>query len=384
MGRSDSSLSWLAMLVDHGSLSLLAEDGWSLVNLTEAARNPAGQELPGDLVVIDYRQPGAQTLLEAYALRRPEVGFLLIGDDLPAQAVRALFRFAASDVLSAGATPEMITTACRGLAGQVRKTGETKNSSMCWAMRGAVGGAGVTTLAIELAFAVQQRHPTWQVGMIDLNLTDGMSAAFLDGQKKLDVAGLCAAPERIDSTLLRAYSWEHEKGIYLMAAPRAPLAEDVATSEGILRLLDIACGMFDHVVVDMPRHRTPWTEPILAAVDEVLVVSELTVPSLHAAGDLCREVDAIRMGAAPSRLVLNRMFAKRSHRHSFPIDKAERAIHRKIDFTVRSDWDAARMAANLGMPIAQVKARSPLVKDVATLAGVLSGETEADADRSAA
>ena len=384
MAKGGAPLSRLAVHVRPTSLTLLSQDGWQLTELADIARDPSSQELPGELIVVDLSQPGAQGLLEAYALRRPDAGMLLIGDDLPAQAVRALFRFAASDVLSAGATPEMIATACQTLAGQVRKGEETSTGATCWALRGAVGGAGVTTLAIELAFAMQQRKPTWQVGFIDLNLTDGMSASFLDGQKKLDVAGLCAAPERVDSTLLRAYSWEHEKGIFLLAGPRSPLAEEVATREGVLQLLDVACSTFDHVVVDMPRHRSPWTDPILSAVDEVLVVSELTVPSLHAAGDLCREVDALRTGVAPAKLVLNRMFAKRSHRHSFPVDKAERAIHRKIDFAIRSDWDSARMAANLGMPIAQVTARSPLVKDISGLADTLTGETTESAERSAA
>ena len=386
MNRTGTAPSRWATLSRPDLYGVLQAEAGPTTDLTEIARDPSGHDLPGDMVVIDDRMPGARPLLEAYALRRPEVWMLLIGDDLPAQAVRALFRFSASDVLTADATPEMVLAACQALATQARGGADATapTGASCWALRGAVGGAGVTTLAIETAFAVIQRNPTWQVCLIDLNLTDGMSAAFLDGQKKLDVAGLCAAPERIDPTLLRAYSWEHEKGIFLLAGPRAPLAEEVATREGILQLLDVACSMFDHVVVDMPRHRAAWTDPILAAVDDVLIVSELTVPSLHAAGDLCREVDALRTGAAPAKLVLNRMFAKRSHRHSFPIDKAERAIHRKIDFTIRSDWDSARMAANLGMPIAQVKTRSPLVKDVDSLVEGLTTPSRASQERSVA
>ncbi|MCI4643724.1 MAG: hypothetical protein MRY64_02955 [Hyphomonadaceae bacterium] len=384
MSRPDASSIHWAVLAHPGLSAPLQQEGGLVTDLAGIAGDPSGNELPGSVVVIDDRLPGAHALLEAYALRRPDVGMLLIGDDLPAQAVRALFRFAASDVLACSATAEMVQTACQTLAAKARKETAPASGATCWALRGAVGGAGVTTLAIETAFAMKQRQPTWQVCLIDLNLTDGMSAAFLDGQKKLDVAGLCAAPERIDSTLLRAYAWEHEKGIFLLAGPRAPLAEEVATRDGILQLLDVACGMFDHVVVDLPRHRTPWTDPILSVVDEVLVVSELTVPSLHAAGDLCREVDALRTGVAPAKLVLNRMFAKRSHRHSFPVDKAERAIHRKIDFTIRSDWDSARMAANLGMPIAQVKARSPLVKDIASLVETLVEGTSDTQERGAA
>ncbi|MEM9740331.1 MAG: hypothetical protein AAF829_10705 [Pseudomonadota bacterium] len=349
--------------------------GLDLGALDRVAVSPEAESLPGRIAIVDFSILGAGALLEAYALRRPDCAMLLIGRDLPTQAVRSLFRFVASDVLDSDATPADIVAACEGLAQKIHGFGgetDKDNSAGCWALRGAVGGAGVTTLAIEMAFATLRARPAWRVCVVDLNLTDGMSASFLDGEKKLDVSVLASSPERIDPSLLNAYAFEHEKGIFLLAAPRNSTAELVAKTEGVLQLLDVACSMFDHVIVDLPRHRTAWTETVLAAADEVFVVSELTVPSLHAAGDLCRETDEIRQGA-PSRLVLNRMFAKRSHRHSFPIEKAERAIHRKINHTVRSDWEHARMAVNLGMPVAQVKPKSPLVKDVADITDAVLG-----------
>jgi len=77
------------------------------------------------------------------------------------------------------------------------------------------------------------------------------------------------------------------------------------------------------------------------------------------------------------------MFSKKSHRHSFPIDKAEHAVQRKIDHIVRSDWETARMAVNVGMPMALVKAKSPVVRDIAgmveTLLAAETGSAEVHA-----
>lgn len=372
-------------LIPDGLRAALAGSGFDPDCLASTVRSPATEDLPGAMAIIDFSVPGAGGLLEAYALRRPDCAMLLIGHDLPTQAVRSLFRFVASDVLDGDAGPADIIAACERLVDKLKAArGDEQNpgGARCWALRGAVGGAGVTTLATEMAFAGLRLRPSWRLCLIDLNLTDGASASFLDCPKKLDVAALAAAPDRIDPSLLNAYAVEHPKGIFLLAAPRNPNAEQLANSEGVLRLLDVACSMFDHVIVDMPRHRTPWSDAIVAAVDQVFVISELTVPSLHAAGDLCREIDALRHGA-PSRLLLNRMFAKRSHRHSFPVEKAERAINRKIDHTVRSDWEHARMAVNLGMPVAQVKAKSPLVKDVSDVTEAVLSEVPAAIVRAA-
>ena len=356
----------LAVLVGDALQSAFAARSVVSVSLKDVAGAPQTADLPGDVVLIDIACPGAQALLEAFALRRPDAAMVLLGNDLSADAVRSLFRFAASDVVTGASGVDEILSALEGVSqrrNSVPATPTASTGAVCWAVNGAVGGAGVTTLAIELAFAVMRKAPAKRVALIDLNLTDGMTAAYLDGQKKLDVAGLCASPERIDETLLRAYAWEHPKGIFLVAAPRNPRIEDHANEAGVLQLLDVACTTFDHVIVDLPRHRTAWHDAVLSAADEVLVISELTVPSLHAAADLCRDIDQLREGQT-ARMVLNRMFAKRSHRNSFPIEKAEQAIHREIDFSIRSDWDSARMAVNLGVPIAQVKSRSPLVQDV--------------------
>ncbi|MEO0816716.1 MAG: cellulose synthase operon protein YhjQ/BcsQ [Pseudomonadota bacterium] len=380
--RSDIPL--YALLSDARRVQLSAA-GIQPQSLKPVVTSPATEDLPVGMIVIDFQAPGAEALLEAYALRRPDCAMLLIGRDLPTESVRTLFRFAASDLLNLDAGPADVIAACERLSQALQTSNQSNDAgkgARCWALRGAVGGAGVTTLATELAFAALRVRPSWRVCVVDLNLTDGMSASYLDAEKKLDVSILGSAPERIDASLLNAYAFEHAKGIFLLAAPRNPNAEQMAKPEGVLRLLDVACTMFDHVIVDVPRHRAPWTDTVLAAVDEVVVVSELTVPSLHAAGELCRETDVLRQGA-PSRLLLNRMFAKRTHRHSFPLDKAERAIHRKVDHTVRSDWEHARMAVNLGMPVAQVKPKSALVKDVEDIAQTLLAVDEAQEARAA-
>jgi pilus assembly protein CpaE len=185
---------------------------------------------------------------------------------------------------------------------------------------------------------------------------------------------LSAAPERLDARLLAAWCWQHEDGVSIIASPRNPDADELASEAAVLRLLDVTCAAFPFVILDMPRHMMPWTKSVLGAVDQAVVVSELTVPSLHAAADMCRDIDVLRGENNRARLVLNRMFKKKQFRTGFPVDTAEKAIERKIDVTVTSDWDAARTAVNLGKPIADVKPKSPLVKDVDDMVRLLAPE----------
>jgi len=330
----------------------------------------------GGLILIEQGLPGWDQLLLLLAVERPSSAVIVVSDHLPTHMVRALMKIEASDILPASATPGNIAGAfgrlCETRVSEREK--EPPRASVCWAFRGAVGGAGVSTLAIESAFALARIVGPGKVCLVDLNLADGMTASFLEAVPKLDLKALSAAPERLDQRLLAAWCWQHEDGVSIIASPRNPDADMMATEAAILRLLDVVCGTFEYVLLDMPRHMMPWTKPVMGAVDQALVVSELTVPSLHAAADMCRDIDMLRTDGTKARLVLNRMFPKKQFRAGFPVDTAEKSIERKIDVTITSDWDAARTAVNLGKPIADVKPKSALVADVASLVRKLAPE----------
>ena len=76
------------------------------------------------------------------------------------------------------------------------------------------------------------------------------------------------------------------------------------------------------------------------------------------------------------------MSVRRSPHLNVMVDTAEKAIERKIDVTVTSDWDAARTAVNLGKAIADVKPKSPLVKDVDHLVRLLAPDGMIEAAQS--
>lgn len=351
-----------------------------LLDLSAQPAAAAAIEAQG-VVIVETGHAECGPFLEFLASQKPETAAIVVGDDLPANAVRALLKLDVSDVVSARATAGDLLRRVHHLKEQMKAGagGETK----CWAFLGAVGGAGVTTISIESAFAIARRPARPSVCLVDLNLTDGMSAAYLDGLRRLDLSAVCRAPERLDSDVFEALSWTHPLGVSLLSAPRDPDAESLATIDGVLAILDVACSLYDHVILDLPRHRQPWTEAVITACDEVVVVSELTIPSLHAAADVAGHIDHLRESGDETRILLNRMISDKRNRHAISIDKAERAIGRNINATIASDWDAARSAVNLGKPVADVRETSALVKDVEAFVDVFApvGVAEAGAPK---
>ncbi|WP_291203340.1 hypothetical protein [Hyphomonas sp.] len=360
-GRSMPSMAVLATQERVAELKTLCPD---VQDLSQVQPADVVQRHGGGLLLIEQGLPGWDQLLLMLAVERPSTAVVVVSDQLPAHMVRALMKLEAWDVLAVSASAgDLLETAAR-LSDARTETKGGAATSVCWAFRGAVGGAGVSTLAIESSFALARLVGPGKVCLVDLNLADGMTASFLEAVPKLDLPALSSAPERLDARLLAAWCWQHEDGVSIIASPRNPEADLMASEAAVLRLLDVTCAAFPYVILDMPRHMMPWTKSVLSAVDQAVIVSELTVPSLHAAADMCRDIDALRGEGSKARLVLNRMFQKKQFRAGFPVDQAEKAIERKIDVTVTSDWDAARTAVNLGKPVANVKPKSALVMDV--------------------
>ncbi|MDB5425575.1 MAG: cpaE [Phenylobacterium sp.] len=329
-----------------------------------------------DLVLIDADACTGAALaaaVQALAACPNPPPVLLVGERLPTQVVRNLLRLERSDVLEAPFTPEQIAAAVAGLMDQaahpVRPPAAQAPlaSSRCWAVTGAVGGSGATTIAIEIATALCTRQDKEKsVCLIDLNLADGVAAAYLGATPAMRLADIAGGVERIDAAVLQAFVTPITKHLDLLAAPRDPDAFDAIPREAVLKVLEIACESYDWVVLDMPRHRRAWTLAALAGSDEVIVVSELTVPALIAARSLSDEIEAgVGSGLKP-RIVLNRL-ASRMFGPAPSMAEAEKAQQRKAEGGVSSDWEAAATSANLGGPIAQHRPKSKIVKDVQML-----------------
>lgn len=370
-----SVLAGCRVLVVGSALAGLARTAVDGATVTVAGLDQLTKAIDYDLALVDADTCTAQALalaVEALAAIVAPPPVLLVGERLPTTVVRNLLRLARSDVLEAPFSADQIQASIAGLLSEAAATPAaaptaTGGASRCWAVTGAMGGAGATTIAIEIATALCARQTKDQsVCLIDLNLADGVAAAYLGATPAMRLADFSVGAERIDAAMLQAFTTPVTKQLDLLAAARDPTAFDAISREAVLRVLDVACETYDWVVLDCPRHRRGWTLEALGGCDEVLVISELTVPALIAARSLSDEIEAGVDNGLKPRIVLNRL-ASRLFGPAPSLTEAERALQRKADAGISSDWEAAAASANLGGPIATHRPKSKIVKDVQQL-----------------
>jgi pilus assembly protein CpaE len=228
------------------------------------------------------------------------------------------------------------------------------------------GGAGATTLAVQMACAASKDQPG-TVLLIDLDLQFGSAALHLDLPQKTSVADLLASAERLDGPMLRAAAAHHPSGVDLLAAPAQVMPLDLVEPQTALSLLDAARAGYGLVLVELPQTWTRWTRAVLEASDAAVLAVNLTVPSLRHARRQLETITEEGLGHLPLSVVANRvregLLAKPS---AISRAEAERVIGRPIAATLPYD-DLLFRTATLGQPVGGLPGGKALAKRFARM-----------------
>jgi pilus assembly protein CpaE len=338
-----------------------------------------------ELVMIDAEAAdpaGLVGAINALAARPNPPALLLAGAHLPASLVRAMMKLPRSDVMEPPFTSDDLARAAAGLLqGAPAAAAAPPVNATCWTVIGSVGGCGATTIAVELATTLAARAGSGRrVALVDLNLADGAAAAYLGATPAMLLGDASATPDRIDAALLEAFVNPVGANLHLLAAPRDPKAFGRVGQPAVCRMLEVACQAYDWIVVDLPRHHQSWTLDVLAGSDEILVVSELTVPALLSARALATEIEAELPEGPSPRIILNRL-ASRVFGPAPSLAEAEKALQRRADGGITSDWEAAAASVNLGGSITHHRPRSKIVRDIGVLVDRLTQPSAAERRR---
>lgn len=283
--------------------------------------------------------------------------------------VRALVRAGAHDVIPLPLAIDELETSLAPIREQMiaRQQHLAMSNAKLVSFIKSVGGVGATALASQLAvrFAAEEASHGRQACLIDLDVQFGDAAFQLGLRPKLSIADLLEAGSRLDSDLLRAAITEHPSGLKVIAAPPEMMPLEGISSDQVVELVDLARREFGTVFVDLPANWTNWSLSLLARSDLVLLITELTIPSLHRAK---RQLDLMRtqeLGDLPLRVVANR-FEKSALRTVKAADVAEVLGH-ELSYTVANEPALMRTAIDQGIPIGEVKRRSAVGRDIDSL-----------------
>ncbi len=269
--------------------------------------------------------------------------------------VRRLMQMRVADFLVKPVPPVELVRTCARVAKPQASAESTE--AQIFTFLPAVGGAGVTTLAVQTAMLLLNSGPRGKSStcLVDLDFQHGSCCYHLDIEPRLNLNEIEPRPERLDRQLLEVMISQHPSGLAVVAAPNRPAEMRSFDPDVVMRLLDLVSSHFDYVVFDMPRTWFSWTDSVLLGSNKVFIVSETTVPGLRHARQL---VDAIRerMGDGPKPQVIINRFVQKMFSSGLRRGDIQQAIGDAFLAYVPNDYGLVREAIDRGVPLEEVRA----------------------------
>jgi pilus assembly protein CpaE len=307
------------------------------------------------VIDLDTARPEEMAALEHMMVQigiSPPV--VVVTQSFDAEVARSLLQIRVADFLVKPVQPiELVRTCARVARSAVAETKEAQ----IYTFIPAVGGAGVTTLAIQTALLLlnsgQRVRPT--VCLVDLDFQHGACADYLDLEPRLDLKEIEPRPERLDRQLLEIMLSHHASGLEVIAAPNRPAEMRSFDPDMVTRLLDLVSSHFDYVVIDMPRTWFSWTDSVLLGSNRPFIVSEMTVPSIRQAKALVAAIRE-RLGDGPQPRVIVNRFEQRMFDPGLKKADIEQALGADFAGTIPNNYRLVREAIDRGVPLDEVKA----------------------------
>jgi pilus assembly protein CpaE len=238
------------------------------------------------------------------------------------------------------------------------------------------GGAGRTTIATNLALALQ-KETGGRVCLVDANLQFGDVGVLLNlNPKNRSVIDAVEGGEP-DSDIIDSVVVDHSTGIRVMLAPPSPEGADLVTAHYLRKIVDRLRVTHDYVVVDLPAALTDHSLAVMDAADTIVVLSALEITTIKNVRLFLEVADQLEYDRGKIRLVINRADSAQGIR----IGDVEASIRRPIDGSIVSDGRLAVLAVNRGVPFVVSHPEGALSRDIFKLARTLAGESQAAVDK---
>ena len=273
-----------------------------------------------------------------------DVRVAVIGNSTEIQFYRALMAMGLSEYLPKPLTRDTVQSQLHskllGDAGPAPVERGGHVISIC----GAQGGAGATSIAINLALQLAETTKA-KVALLDLHLQGGEAAVMLGVRPGPGLRIALENPMRADTLFIERAAIEVNERVRLISADEDLDAKLDITEEGVRHVLGLLRQRFNYIVVDVPVPLAPAIHPVIALSRHVLVLLEAEVTGLRNANAL-RTVATNIAGKNRVFTLLNR--ADRAG--GLPMATLVQGLGGKPDMVVPDLGKGMTQAVNLGIP----------------------------------
>ena len=336
------------------------------------------------LVVVfgpSYADPAGLKAVQGLTRYRPEVGSLMVVEELTTAMLQQALRAGVRDVIALPADQDFLLEAIDRVADTISvvpmapsgpATELPSDMGSVITVFSTKGGAGKSVIASNLAI-VLARKAEGPVVLVDADLQFGDVAVMLKMTPQHTIVDAVSNIHRLDAQLLQSLLMRHDQsGLLVLAAPVEPAFADQVGAADMVKIVKLLQTFCKHVVIDTPAHFNDVVLALLEESDDILLISGMDIPNIKNVKLGLQTLRLLNIPVSKLKLVLNRANSK----VKLDVGEVERTLQIKADCLVPSDIIVPQ-SVNKGVPAVLDAPRSGVSKTMEQLAELFLVNTPA-------
>lgn len=233
------------------------------------------------------------------------------------------------------------------------------------------GGAGCTTIAINLAVSLSQRN--FRTVLVDGSLQFGDVEVMLHMKPMTSIVDVSDENTELDSDLISSVVQLHRSGVNVLLAPPRPEMAEVVNENTIKNLLDALRFNYDFIIVDTSSYLTGVSLAVLDIADRIVLVTQQSLPSLKSIKRFFDLSDILDYSQEKAWLVVNK-----ASKQGISVKNIGDALKQPVVVAIPEDI-VANTAADQGVPLVSgATKKRPISLAIAKLADHVVQELEVE------
>lgn len=316
---------------------------------------------------------------------RPDVGVVLVADELSTTVLQLALRSGVKDVLTlqgdtlqiveaiervgSSLRPDSGGSAPAGMPAQTTGGGDDSSPARVTTVFSTKGGSGKSVIATNLAVVLAERSEG-PVVLVDADLQFGDVAVMMKLAPTHTVVDAVSNIERLDTSLLESLLATHEaSGLRVLPAPLEPAFADQIGANDMVKIIEILQRFCAHVVIDTPAYFNDVVLGLVEVSDDVLLVAGMDIPNIKNVKIGLQTLRLLNTPMEKLRLILNRANSK----VKLDIGGVERTLQVSAEALVPSDV-VVPQSVNKGVPFVLSHPKSGVAKSIRSLVDTLLEE----------
>jgi pilus assembly protein CpaE len=320
-----------------------------------------------------YADPAGLKAVQGLTRYRPEVGSLMVVEELSTTMLQQALRAGVRDVIALPAEPSFLLEAIDRVGDTISVMPAAPGGATVEEMpeeMGSVitvfstkGGAGKSVIASNLAITLARRADG-PVALVDADLQFGDVAVMLKMTPQHTIVDVVSNIHRLDAQLLQSLLMRHDQsGLLVLPAPIEPAFADQVGAADMVKIVKLLQTFCEFVVIDTPAHFNDVVLALLEDSDDILLISGMDIPNIKNVKLGLQTLRLLNIPVSKLKLVLNRANSK----VKLDVGEVERTLQMKADCLVPSDIIVPQ-SVNKGVPAVLDSSRSAVARAMEQLA----------------